>query len=197
MVPSYDFDIRWLSPREAEDDPAVAQALSDNGSNGTSRGNYIALFRDPQVIAMIERADPVLRAYLKASGFGFAPSHSGAPAGRFPADDRVARTNVFARLDTNLSKFDLKDADLGGFDFAAFLKAIVEGQPLQASDLPEGPARAPAGPPPARQAMLAEPGGEAKLGAHQKVMPLMLLALAATLGISLLIQQLGKLQAGL
>lgn len=190
MVPSYDFDIRWLSPLEAEHDPAIGQLLSDIGFDSTSRGNYIALFRDPRIIAMIERADPVLRDYLKASGFGFAPYHSGAPAGRFPASDRVARTDVFARLDTNLSKFDLKNADLGGFDFAAFLKAIVEGKPLQLSDAPEGPARAQASPPPARQVMLAEPGGEAKLGAQYRVMPLTLLGLAAALGFSWLIQQL-------
>lgn len=196
MVPSYDFDIHWLIPREAEADPAIGQLLSDIGFNSTSRGNFIALFRDPKVIAMIERADPVLRAYLKASGFGFAPYHSGAPAGMFPAADRVARTDVFARLDANLSEFDLKNADLGGFDFAAFLKAIVEGQPLQASDETANPTRAKASPPPAPAELVTEPSGLAKLAAHHKVMPLMVLALTATLGISWLIQQLAKMQIG-
>jgi len=191
MGPFYDFDIQWLIPREVEADPAIVDLLAEIGVNGTSRGNYIALFRDPQVIAMIERADPVLREYLKVSGFGFIAYQSGAPAGRFPAVDGSARADVIARLNENLGRFDLKGADLGGFDFGAFLKAITEGQPLP----PGGDGRRPRVAPvetlaPIEPEFMAMPTGFAKLVGRNRVLPLMVLSLAATLGLYWLIEHI-------
>ena len=190
MVQSYDFDIQWLVPSEVDADPAITELLSDIGLNGNPHGNYIALFRDPQVTAMIERADPVLRDYLKSSGFGFIPYQSGAPAGFFPAADEPARTDVVARLDENLGRFALVGSDLGGFDFAAFLRTIAEGQPLSTSET-SGSAPPTATPrPQANIDFLATPTAFAKLSGRNRVMPLMVLALAATLGVFWLIERL-------
>lgn len=191
MVPSYDFDIQWLIPRDAEADPAITKLLDDIAFSGNSRGNYIALFRDPQVIAMIEQADPVLRAYLKASGFGFIAYQSGAPAGYFPAVDDAARSDVIARLDENLGRFDLKGADLGGFDFSAFLKSIAEGQPLPEVDAgKDTPAEPEETRPWSEPDYLAMPTGFAKLTGRNRVLPLMVLSLAVVLGLYWLIQHI-------
>ena len=140
MLVSYDFDIRWIIPRDLEADPAIGKMLGDIGFNMDARGNYVAVFRDPAVVALVERADPVLRDYLKASGFGFVASGSGVPAGFYPAEDEGALTDVVQRLKDNLAKFPMQDAELGGFDFAAFLKAIAAAQPLAAG---AGPRRRP------------------------------------------------------
>ena len=197
MVPSYDFDIQWLIPREVEADPAIGKLLRDVGLYGNSRGNYIALFRDPQVIAMVERADPVLREFLKASGFGFIPYQSGAPEGYFPAVDESARKDVIARLVDNLERFDLKGADLGGFDVAVFFRVITRGQPMAESDTGREPAPAAARTPHVDPDLFATPTGFAKLTGRNRVMPLMVLALAATLGVYWLIQHLEGMPNGL
>ena len=84
------------------------------------------------LIAMIERADPVLRDYLKASGFGFVPSGTGLPTGFLPSDAEPAVADALRRLNENLSEFSLVGADLGGFDFGALVKAIASAQPLPA-----------------------------------------------------------------
>jgi hypothetical protein len=197
MVPSYDFDINWLIPREVQADPAIHKLLGDIGLNGNSRGNYIVLFRDPQVLAMISRADPVLREFLKASGFGFIPYQSGAPSGYYPAVDATARADVITRLDAQLGQFDLKDADLGGFDFGAFLKSIVDARPLPARDADPAPVSEP-------EAAAAQPGLDgqampvsfAKLSGRNRVLPLMVLSLAAMMGVYWLIQHIDAAPIG-
>ncbi|HCQ65401.1 MAG TPA: hypothetical protein DIU07_09705 [Rhodobacteraceae bacterium] len=191
MVPSYDFDIHWLIPRDVEADPAISKLLGDIGLNGKSRGNYIALFRDPKIIAMIERADPVLRDLLKASGFGFIPFQGDAPAGQYPAEDAAARTEVITRLVAQLGQFDLKGADLGGFDFGGFLKSIVDAGPLPDSGAAPDPRMAPTARP-SRTALNAEamPSGFAKLSCRNRVLPFMVLSLAVTLGVYWVIEHI-------
>ena len=132
MLVSYDFDIQWIIPRDLEADPAIGKLLGDIGFDADARGNYVAVFRDPAVVAMIERADPVLRDYLKASGFGFVASGSDVPAGFYLAEDEGALTATLQRLNENLPEFPLNDADLGGFDFTAFLMAVTNAKPLPA-----------------------------------------------------------------
>lgn len=185
MVPSYDFDIQWLIPRDAEADPAITKLLDDVTLSGNSRGNCIALFRDPRVIAMIEQADPVLREYLKASGFGFIAYQSGAPAGYFPAVDHAARADVISRLDENRIRFELRGADLGGFDFSAFFKSIAEGQPLATLDDADKDTPAVSGEtrPWREPDYMATPTGFAKFTGRNRVLPLMVLSLAVVLGL--------------
>ena len=141
MVVSYDFDIRWIIPRDLEADPAIGKMLGDIGFNANARGNYVAVFRDTTVVAMIERADPVLRDYLKASGFGFVASESGVPAGFYAPEDEGALNDVIQRLNENLPDYPMQDADLSGFDLAAFLKALTAAQPLPAHAGPRRKAR--------------------------------------------------------
>jgi len=97
-----------------------------------------AMFRDPETVAAILRADPVVQDYFKASGFILEAYQSGAPDGHFPARDADARAAVIERLTTNLKTHDLKGADFGGFAFGAFLKATGEAQPI---DLVPQPAK--------------------------------------------------------
>ena len=130
MLVSYDFDIHWIIPRDLEADPAIKKLLGDIGFNSNARGNYVALFRDPAVVSMIERADPVLRDFLKACGFGFVASGSALPAGFYPPEDEGALTDVIQRLHDTLPEFSMAGADLGGFDFAAFLRAVTNAKPL-------------------------------------------------------------------
>lgn len=141
---------------------------------------------------MIDRADPVLRDFLKASGFGFTAYQSGAPAGYFPATDDAARADVIARLEAHLRGFDFADADLGGFDVAAFLKAVADARPLPTDDIAHrphvGPMAARALPEPD---FLATHIGFAKLSGRNRIMPLMVLSLAITLGVYLVIQRIG------
>jgi len=197
MVPSYDFDIQWLVPRDAEADPAITKLLDDITFSGNSRGKCIALFRDPRVIAMVERADPVLREYLKASGFGFIAYQSGAPAGYFPAVDNAARADVIARLDENLARFDLTDANLGGFDFSAFLNSVAEGQPLATLDADKDTPAASVETRPWREPdYMATPTGFAKFTGRNRVLPLMVLSLAVVLGLYWVAQHMSAGQTG-
>ncbi len=130
MLVSYDFDIRWNTPRELTAEPTIGKLRGDVAHGTDAHDKYAAVFRDPAVIGMIERADPVLRDYLEASGFDLVASRSGVPAGFCVAADKSAITDVLQRLNQNLPNFALKGADLGGFDFAALLMAVTTAQPL-------------------------------------------------------------------
>lgn len=181
MGPSYDFDIHWLIPRDLEADPAIGKLLGDIGFNTSARGNYVALFRDPDVVEMIDRADPAFRDFLKSSGFGFIRGGSKVPAGYYPAEDDAARTDVIARLEGNLDAHALRGADLGGFDFGQFLKSVIEARALPT----DAPDPAPSNRPdrlPVDDAFAA-PSGYARLTGRNRVLPLMVLSLAATLGL--------------
>lgn len=193
MVPSYDFDIQWLIPREVDADPAISKLLSDIGINGNSRGNYIAALPRSARHRDDRAADPDLREYLKASGFGFIAYQSGAPAGHYPAVDESARADVVARLNENLKRFDLTGADLGGFDFGQFLKAIAEGRPLPSGEAAPEP-RAPE-PTKAEHEIFAMPTGFAKFSGRNRVMPFMVLSLAVTFGVYWLIHHVETVPA--
>lgn len=148
MSVSYDFDIHWILPQELMADPAIAKMMGDIGFKTDTRANYVALFRDPRTVEILRGADTVVQEWLKASGFGFNVYDSGVGPGRYPAKDEAARNDVIARLSDNMKSFKLKGANLNGFAFGEFLKAVVEAKPV-AGD-PAQPAPQPAAPAPRR-----------------------------------------------
>ena len=127
---SYDFDIHWIIPQEVMADPAIAKMMGEIGFQANTRGNYVALFRDPRVVEALRGADPKVMALFEAAGFGFNVYDSGAGPGRYPAKDEAARTDVVARMAEAMKEMDYKGADLNGFDFGAFLKVVVEAKPV-------------------------------------------------------------------
>lgn len=109
------------------------QSNSRDG-NGTTR---IALFRDPKAVEALLSADQVVRQYLITSGVGLSVYESGAPAGRYPAGDHDDRMEIAQRLADNLDKFDVEEANWGGFDLAEFLTALVEAEPMDEIEMIE------------------------------------------------------------
>ncbi len=185
MVPSYDFDIKCLVPRDVKADPAIGALLDGVGLNSPERGAFIALFRDPDMIETIAQADPALRAYLKASGFGFTVSRRDLPAGSHAAREQAAREQVVTWLEANRARFDLRDTVLGGFDLAAFSASIAQSTPVSEDTATPDPVQA-APPEPAAAALPVEP--PPKRDAHHRVLPLMVLSLATALGAYRLIE---------
>lgn len=131
MVLKYDYDIRWVIPREAQDDPAIGGMRAQIGFQHNTRANYVALFRDAATAEALAAASPALLAYFKASGFGLESYASGAPEGHFPASDLAARNDVIDRLTENLAQFDVTEETASGFDFGAFLDYEITAQPIE------------------------------------------------------------------
>lgn len=137
MALKYDYDIRWVLPGEVFDGSASKLALTHtDGSEPTAR-KYIALFRDPATVKALIGADPEVRAYFEASGFGLTSYDSGAPAGYFPTEDLAARNDVTERLTENLAKFDLTGKATNGISLADFLAYEVSAQPIDITSLTE------------------------------------------------------------
>ncbi len=124
MALRYDFDMVAMTP-EGLPDQFGDLALTGVGAE------KVAMFRDPNTVAALHKADPAVRTYFTESGFALAQFDSGAPAGRFPSRDEDARIAVIDRLTANLETHDLADAAWGGFDFDAFMDALSEAEPVE------------------------------------------------------------------
>ncbi len=125
MVLKYDFDMYTVMPEDLQDNLGTTGVLP----------KQIAMFRDPEAIAAITRADEAVRAFFLDSGFGMKVYTSGAPPGRFPARDEVARTAVIEKLAANLATHNLEGADWGGFEFPKFMKALAAAKTLDDDSL--------------------------------------------------------------
>lgn len=139
MYVRYDFDIQWLVPREVEVDPALHELFAEMGRGSSAHGKYVAMFRDADALAQIDRADPALRNVLKSSGFGFSPSKSELPPGIYALEDAPARGEVIARLGAKLARGDLAGPNLAGFDVTALLNTAAMARPMseaEAQDVP-------------------------------------------------------------
>jgi hypothetical protein len=90
-----------------------------------------AMFRDPQVVAALGRADPAVQTFLLESGFALQVYDSGAPPGRYPISDENPRVKVIEKLTANLETHDLTGANWGGFDFQEFLETLDKAMPLE------------------------------------------------------------------
>jgi hypothetical protein len=136
MSQSYDFD---LLPPQADARAAGRRAR----------------FRDPRTAAAFAAAPQPVRDYLRGAGFDDGTYHSGAPAGRFPADDDDDRAALIEQLAATVGRHDLPVAADGpaeageGFSLPAFLEAVMTAEPL--------PPDAPLLPPLAGEAVAAEP----------------------------------------
>lgn len=135
MALTYDYDIRWVLPGDEFDSSVNQPGLKHMGGAQPASREYIALFRDPATAQALSDADPEVRAYFKASGFGLDSYDSGAPAGYFPTEDLAARNDVTERLTHNLAKFDLKGKDTNGIHFADFLAFEMSAQPIDITSL--------------------------------------------------------------
>lgn len=125
MALRYDFDMVSVTPAGVPDPSGARQ---------------VAMFRDPQVIDALGRADPVVRTFLVESGFAMHSFDSGAPPGRFALRDEAARIGVIEKLSANLATHDLKGVDWGGFDFQAFMQALSVAEPVDDALLAPRPA---------------------------------------------------------
>ena len=134
MPMRYDFDMVSVTPEGLPDQ------FGDLAVNGVA-AEKMAMFRDPQVVAMLEKADPAVRTFFLDSGFALQPYDSGAPPGRYPVSDEVARVKVIEKLTANFTTHDLSGANWGGFDFQAFLEVMEHAKPLEDETLLAPPTR--------------------------------------------------------
>lgn len=124
MALRYDFDMVAVTPEGLPDQ------FGDLAVTGVG-AEKVAMFRDPDTVAALLRADPAVRTYFSDSGFALKPFDSGAPAGRFPQRDEDARIAVIDRLTANLETHDLADVAWGDFDFDAFMDALSAAEPVE------------------------------------------------------------------
>lgn len=170
MALNYDFDIFSVFPKAVFEDPKVGGMLAETGFVHGQRGNHVALFRDPRTVEALRRAPQTVQDYLRGAGFGMNTYHSGAPAGRYPADDEPARVALIEKLAEELSRHNLPKADDSqpdpeAFSLQAFFEAVMIAEPLPADaplmepvmPVPFAEARAPAATPARRGLRLALP----------------------------------------
>ncbi len=127
MALTYDFDMFAIIPEDVQSE--FGDMFNDLGVTGMM-GEKMAMFRDPETVAALGRADEAVRTYFTDSGFGMQVYSSGAPAGRYPAADEEARVVVIKKLTANLKTHDLKGANWGGFEFPKFMEALAITAPL-------------------------------------------------------------------
>lgn len=137
MPITYDFDIHFIMPRDVFADEELGKMLGEIGMNVNARGNYVALFRNPETVTALQGADDVVKQYLEASGFGWNTFDSGAPSGTYPADVEPQYIDVISRLTENLERFKLKGANFNGFEFSEFLMHIARVHPIDMTTAPK------------------------------------------------------------
>ena len=96
-------------------------------------GTREALFRSSKAVEALKGADPVVREYFEASGFGFDTHNSGAGPGFYPSTDEAARVAVIEMLGAHMADFELAGANFNGFDLEAFLTHLTEAEPIEMS----------------------------------------------------------------
>ncbi len=135
MTLSYDFDMFDVIPPEGEDDPALGHFMAEIGFCPDERARKVALFRDPRTADALRAAPDALRAFFLASGFGLNTYQSGAPAGRYPAQDEEARLDIIRRLTENAEVYSLPRLNQASedqeFSLEEFLTALAAAQPLE------------------------------------------------------------------
>ncbi|MFQ1700489.1 hypothetical protein ACJ5NV_07825 [Loktanella agnita] len=117
----------------------------------------VAMWRDPEVLAALRRADPVVQKYFRDSGFGAATYDSGAPSGRYPEADEEPRADIIGKLTTNVHHVDVEGLNWGGFDLRAFLGYLGTAEPIAASQMPAPPKREPRPVTPVAEARVSQP----------------------------------------
>lgn len=128
MALRYDFDMVAVAPEGLPD------RFGDLEATGIG-AEKTAMFRDPQVVAALGRADAAVQQYFYASGFGMGTFDSGAPSGRFPAQDEAARADVIMKLTENVDMVDSDDLDWGGFNLGVFLAYLGNAVPIDESEM--------------------------------------------------------------
>lgn len=124
----YDIDIHYLIPKEIAASPEHAKLFNEIGFNANSRGNYVAMFRDPEVVSALEGASQDVKDYLKASGFSPLLSGGTLPHGIYDGADQGQFMDICTRLADNAKTHDLSRARWNGFDLQAFYKHLVAMQ---------------------------------------------------------------------
>lgn len=117
----YDFDIHV---------PGSGQDPQDT----VSPRDYVARFRDPEVVAALGGASETVKAFFAASGFGMEQGQSDLPPGYFPAEHDDHMADITQRIADNLSQFSLKGEDFNGFNLGDFARALAEAEPLPDAD---------------------------------------------------------------
>lgn len=134
MQLGYDFDMFSVIPQAFFDDPKLGPKLREAGLVHDQAKNRVALFREPETVAALQRAPQPVQDYLRSAGFGTRTYSSGAREGRYPARDEPARTLVLHALRDRAAQFDLpairgRHAPEGEFDLRDFLLAAISAQP--------------------------------------------------------------------
>lgn len=135
MALRYDFDMASMT---LDGLPNQFGDLALTGVGAEKR----AMFRDPQVVAALGRADPAVQTFFLESGFALQVYDSGAPPGRYPISDESPRVKVIEKLTANLETHDLATANWAGFDFPEFLKTLDSAIPLEDESLLAPPLQA-------------------------------------------------------
>lgn len=123
MTLAYDFDMHPYFEEEGE------------GPSG-----YVALFRDPDLVAALNDADDPVKQLFLESGFGLFASPDPIPTGYFDPDDTETREAVLANLAEGLRQQNgaLRQMNWGGFVISDFLAALETAEEL--ADEPEAEA---------------------------------------------------------
>lgn len=123
MALRYDFDMGTVTPDGL---PDAFGNLEMTGVGGERR----AMFRDPETVAALRKADQAVQVFFIESGFALQTHDSGAPPDRFLQRDEAARLAVIEQLTNNLATHQLEGADWGGFAFPDFMAALSRARVL-------------------------------------------------------------------
>ena len=128
MALRYDFDMVAVAPEGLPD------RFGDLEATGLA-GEKRAMFRDPDTVAALKRADPAVQSFFADSGFALTHHDSGTPPGKFRKADEEARVYVIERLSANLSTHKLDGANWGGFAFSEFMRALSVAEAVDDSQM--------------------------------------------------------------
>lgn len=134
----YDYDMFSLIPDEVQ---SQFQGMLNELGMAPMASEQKGLWRDADVAAALQGADPVVKDLFTESGFGVIQYFSGAPEGRFFARDAVAReeieTKLLDRLTEKLADGSLDGANWNGFELNAFLEYLETAEPIDEIEVHE------------------------------------------------------------
>jgi len=130
----YDFDMYAVRAKDVQENLADTFAKANPRAKAT---DYVAMFRDPALVKALRNAGKDVRDFFADSGFKFDVYDSGAPTGRYPADQEAARTYCIERMTDAFRRLPRNpERDWNGFDMVAFTQSIVKATPIEITPRP-------------------------------------------------------------